>query len=386
MSLSNIENTHWTVQACFVTSLTTGVLSVFFSCAANPALHGLHSATDIKDFLTKPTPYYQRYNFEQKISFAIKRQNEEPWNAEELRQCKRDIEQGKWQIASPYAAIMLVAPIVLLRIALNAFLCGLGIYLGILSTTRLIPTYGSGSSAILALYLGSSLFGLIIYYGAQTRKHAEHRPLARWHRSYDEYIKRVNDESQHKQEDCPQSPNDIDVVQRTPHTEHHQTTPKNTSRQDLEAVLVRQEVAGESTFQGRTPIDEFYVPQANPSVQSVAGNVNPPSVVANSDRESQLHSTTAEETENSAPSVPKGESREETHTPAEQTPKPQREHSPKSPPENLHLMLRILIKAQEDNLRATRQLLEMCGADLGQPVLPQNDPPVEDPADSLYDG
>ncbi|KAJ4324483.1 hypothetical protein N0V94_001223 [Neodidymelliopsis sp. IMI 364377] len=279
---------------------------------------------------------------------------------------------------------MLVAPIVLLRIALNAFLCGLGIYLGLMYTARLIPPYGSGSVAILAFYLGSSLFGLIIYYAAQTRKHAEHRPLAQWHRFYDECIKRLDDESQHEQEDCPQSPKNTDVVQRTPHTEYRQTPANNTSQQDLEEMLVRQEVAGESTFQERTPIDKFYISQANPSVQSVAGSVNPPSVVANSDRVSQLHSTPPVETENSAPAVPKSESREETHTLTEQIPTPQQQHSPESPPENFHLMLRILIKAQEDNLRATRQLLEMCGAETGQPVSLQSVPPVDKSADSLY--
>jgi hypothetical protein len=179
MSLNRLEETHWTAQAFFVVSLTTGALSVFFSCVANPAFHGLHSAENIKDFLTKPTPSAQRDRFRRDVVIieSIVDRMQHSINVEKLRTV---VESDNWQVASPYAALMLVAPMLLLQVALNAFLVGLGIYLGELVTARLIISYGSGSVGILVFYLVSTLFGLALFYVAQGVKSLDDVWLKRW--------------------------------------------------------------------------------------------------------------------------------------------------------------------------------------------------------------
>ncbi len=63
LSLTGLEDSHLMVEAFFVASLVTGCLSVFFSCAISPAFHGLHTAEDIKDFLTKPMSLANTRNF-----------------------------------------------------------------------------------------------------------------------------------------------------------------------------------------------------------------------------------------------------------------------------------------------------------------------------------
>lgn len=181
MSLTGLEDSHWAAEGFFVVSLVTGCLSVFFACAISPAFHGLHSAEDIKDFLTKPTQSAnEAEDFDSLVSEYIRRMGVPGQYSEiENNNFRESIQTRRWQVASAYAAIMLVVPMTLLRIALNAFLIGLGIYIGKLYTAKLIPSFGSGSIGILALYLVSALFGIGMYYIARSLKYLEGRPFRR---------------------------------------------------------------------------------------------------------------------------------------------------------------------------------------------------------------
>ncbi|KAH7384449.1 hypothetical protein BKA66DRAFT_569702 [Pyrenochaeta sp. MPI-SDFR-AT-0127] len=189
MSLAKVEDTHWTAQAFFVVSLTTGALSVFFSCAVNPAFHGLHTAEDIKDFLTKPTPAAEKKIFRSQVSNIESRFGPELRNVQvkHLNTWRNHVEAGRWKVASPYAAMMMVVPMGLLKIAINTFLIGLGIYLGELHTANLIPSHGSGSVAILVFYIASGIFGLSIFYIPQSLKQLEVVPLKQWRKILDDY-------------------------------------------------------------------------------------------------------------------------------------------------------------------------------------------------------
>lgn len=189
ISLTRLEDAHWTAQAFFVASLTTGSLSVFFSCALNPAFHGLHSSEDIKDFLTKPTPAYQRSDFRKSVSNFIKEIGPDFRRADQqtYEDVTNYLTQGRWKVPSANAAIMLVAPMMLLRVALNAFLIGLGIYLGKLYTAELLPAYGKGAIGILTFYIVSAVLGLSVYYISEALKLREDAPLKAWRKVLDDY-------------------------------------------------------------------------------------------------------------------------------------------------------------------------------------------------------
>ncbi|KAF2684102.1 hypothetical protein K458DRAFT_443093 [Lentithecium fluviatile CBS 122367] len=173
ISLTGIEECHWTVDAFFITSLVTGCLSVFLSTIIGPAFYGLHSAEDIKDFPIKPTPSVQAQEFSTKVS-----------EVEKLDYLVNGIGDHEidQKVASAYAAIMLVLPFNVLGYSLGTFLMGMGIYLGQLYTERLVPSYGSGSIGILAFYLVSFLFGIGMYSVAEFLKSRESAPLVRWRR------------------------------------------------------------------------------------------------------------------------------------------------------------------------------------------------------------
>lgn len=190
ISLTGLENSHWTAEAFFVISLVTGCLSVFFSCAISPAFHGLHSAEDIKDFLTKPTPSVNTRKFNLAVSQLRKHKDQlNEFSEDEINILRELVERGRWKVASAYAAIMLVVPMTLLKVALNAFLIGLGIYLGKMYTANLIPSYGFGSIGVLVFYLVSALFGIGMYYVTQSLKYLESSPLERWRMILDDHKK-----------------------------------------------------------------------------------------------------------------------------------------------------------------------------------------------------
>jgi len=186
ISLTGLEDSHWLVEAFFIASLVTGCLSVFFSCAIGPAFHGLHSAEDIKNFLTKPTPAAEAKELYQKLSEAEKfKVAHKVTDGEQVAQLDYMLKMRKWKVASAYATILLVVPKTLLSVALNTFLVGLGIYMGMLYTAKLVPTYGSGSIGILVFYLVSAFVGIGMYYLANTLKYLEGTPLLRFRKIAD---------------------------------------------------------------------------------------------------------------------------------------------------------------------------------------------------------
>ena len=182
MSLPMLEDSHWTAQAIFVLSLTAGVLAVFFACAINPAIHGLHNAGDVKDFLTKPATSAARKDLDDyprrlRKSNKLQGRQERHITAEDASGVGAIIAKGRWKVASPFAALMLIAPMLLLGASLNAFVVGLGIYLGKIFTANLMPTFRSGSFGTLLFCAISAFYGFALFSVAQALKLREDRPL-----------------------------------------------------------------------------------------------------------------------------------------------------------------------------------------------------------------
>ncbi|OAK99477.1 hypothetical protein IQ06DRAFT_18914 [Phaeosphaeriaceae sp. SRC1lsM3a] len=167
-----------------------------------PALRGLHSAEHIKDFLTKPTSAANRRSFRrdvveqlQRMATSLDRIDEATFGAG-----TEEVQKWLWKVPSAYAAIMLVIPMTLLRVALNAFLIGLGVYLGKISTARLIPSYGKGSIGILVFCLVSSILALFAFYISRAFKQVEDLLLKHWRQIRDDHRKHCKDESHSTEE------------------------------------------------------------------------------------------------------------------------------------------------------------------------------------------
>ncbi|KAI0100913.1 hypothetical protein GGR51DRAFT_531374 [Nemania sp. FL0031] len=196
ISILGVEDPDWAIEALFIASLVTGCLSVFFSCATSPAFHGLHSAEDIKDFLTKPANTREFNESASELNNSLKRDlkglNEMEiadfiQAAEDLKQrVERARQMQRWKIASPYAAILLVVPMTLLNISLNTLLMGLGLY-----TAQLVPTRGFESIGIVVIYLVSALFGIMYHYAPLNLKLLEAAPLKRWRRAWEDFEREV---------------------------------------------------------------------------------------------------------------------------------------------------------------------------------------------------
>ncbi|KAF2714421.1 hypothetical protein K504DRAFT_486341 [Pleomassaria siparia CBS 279.74] len=173
LSLTGLNDAHWTAEAFFVISLVTGALSVFFSCVNSPSLHGLHSADDIRIFLTKPSRSADLQAMNKLLAKAEEDVKIDNYTLQHLRSLNL-------KVASANSAVMLVAPMYLLNVALSAFLLGLGIYLGNLYTAKLVPEFGDGALGIFIIYIITTATGLAIFYAARSFKHIENLPRERY--------------------------------------------------------------------------------------------------------------------------------------------------------------------------------------------------------------
>jgi hypothetical protein len=90
---------------------------------------------------------------------------------------------NRWKIASSASAMMLATPTQLLTLALNAFIIGLGVYLGCIYSANLIPALTpSGSLAVLILYILVTWYGLAIVYIPSALKGLESAAAERYTR------------------------------------------------------------------------------------------------------------------------------------------------------------------------------------------------------------
>lgn len=139
------------------------------------AINSLHGVNEAKDWLCRPSSaFVLNHQFEQvkRVEGLVSSQEAQPLNGATRAEIQREVDTlssaNRWQVASWPAAMMLVAPVRLLILALNAFLIGLGIYLGIVYTAQLNPFPGTnGSLAVLIFYLIATSYGLALFYTPQ---------------------------------------------------------------------------------------------------------------------------------------------------------------------------------------------------------------------------
>jgi hypothetical protein len=123
LSLRDIDQINWTVEAAFVISLIAGLLSVYYACLVEVKLGGMHSPDEVCNWLTTPT-----------ISFEA---------------------DALCYITPAYNAVLiLVAPMQLLNWSLFSLLIGIGIYYGLMSERSESAVRGGNSGlAVLLVYV-----------------------------------------------------------------------------------------------------------------------------------------------------------------------------------------------------------------------------------------
>lgn len=163
LSLPNLSETPWTAYAAFVISLITGCLSVYYSCAIQAFLGGIHSPEDILAWLANRRfrlirpPHGPKSFKDRMMTLTIAR-----WIANQVAECP-DLDPQR----VPYinAALMLAAPSELLNASLAALLVGLGIYLGLTWSKGLSAFQGSHAAlAILIMYVVVTFGALTVYF------------------------------------------------------------------------------------------------------------------------------------------------------------------------------------------------------------------------------
>ncbi|KAI8625823.1 hypothetical protein F5Y19DRAFT_466832 [Xylariaceae sp. FL1651] len=146
LSLEAVGQVHWTASAFFVASLVLGIISVYASFI-DEVLERAYAITNNPAF--RPSDHPPPEHHEQIPVSLQSGANVRLW-------LKRE--------ASVLAAIEIASPAGFLGLSLNAFIIGLGIYLGCVYTDDLISQYGRGGSlGILIFFLIAAALGTFIY-------------------------------------------------------------------------------------------------------------------------------------------------------------------------------------------------------------------------------
>ena len=222
-SLPKLNETHWTVEALFIASLIFGSLSVFFSCITHQVVNTLHGADDIRDWFSKPILSEQErvfQNLNDLESSIYSPQANTTGGQDHRAQLTGEIKNDIWAAASFSSAVMIIAPARLLNLALNAFVAGLGVYLGLVYMASRIPISGSkGSLAVLICYVFATFYGLALFYIPFGFKNRELKPA--------KHFRRLIHKDHTGQERTARIPEEVTTVKgaRTPNSGGHAEPP-----------------------------------------------------------------------------------------------------------------------------------------------------------------
>ena len=176
LQLDVINKAHWTASAFFISSLVFGILAVFSSFKTHQELACLVTEQDVLDWLSRMVTHdelLRRVGEMTQVSALQKcwlisgaptqRSDEsEQLSAEDRLALLEDLQSIRE--TSAWAAISLAIPSGLISLSLNAFLIGLGTYLGSAYSDHLFPAFGKGGSLGLFLfYLLSAVLGILIF-------------------------------------------------------------------------------------------------------------------------------------------------------------------------------------------------------------------------------
>ncbi|RSM17099.1 hypothetical protein CDV31_003992 [Fusarium ambrosium] len=178
LSLEAMSQAHWTAAAFLVVSLIFGLISVYVAFIVQQELNGLLGSGGFADWLTL-TPSAQelpsnRYSSSRHPAVPQTQESSQPRTEAVPRAEHSPVDLHLQREPSALAAIMMATPSGLLGLSLNAFIFGLGIYLGSAYTGNLVPDFGKGGSlGILIFYIVAATTGTFLYMFPRLLKSSE---------------------------------------------------------------------------------------------------------------------------------------------------------------------------------------------------------------------
>ncbi|KAI7088627.1 hypothetical protein KC356_g3147 [Hortaea werneckii] len=169
LGLDEIANTHWMVQAAFIVSLVSGLLSVYYCCIIQQSFGTLVSPDDIKDWLCTPGEWHGMKDELHKQINSFRPGTETTGTREQLQMTQDRVlarlQSDRWVTPSINSAVILVAPVRLLNLAVAAFLIGLGIYLGLAFSENIAIAAGNqGNLANMIIYILVVVICLLLFW------------------------------------------------------------------------------------------------------------------------------------------------------------------------------------------------------------------------------
>ena len=156
LSLPYLSQSHWVARACFVISLISGTLSVFFAVLLQRIIGSLYEARTLRAWLSSLDTYP-----DMKDLGALKKllqPSSTPSTSDTIQRdveaartlhnhfAEFDLQQRRIGVVSLFSALILETPRSMINIALGSFLTGLAVYFGFLWTRDLDANAGPGDS------------------------------------------------------------------------------------------------------------------------------------------------------------------------------------------------------------------------------------------------
>ncbi|KAG4429661.1 hypothetical protein IFR05_014865 [Cadophora sp. M221] len=174
LSLPSLSQTHWVARACFVISLVSGTLSVFFAVLLQRTIGALYEARTIRIWLSNANSFPSvdellalHHTCQQILDNATIINNQQYAHAVlevEGRFSTLVANQEKSAVASLLSALVLEMPKSLINLALGAFLSGLAVYFGFTWTRDLDPNAGPGDSRSVFIVFVIAVFCCLAMY------------------------------------------------------------------------------------------------------------------------------------------------------------------------------------------------------------------------------
>ncbi len=154
LSLPYLSQTHWVARACFVISLISGTLSVFFAVLLQRIIGSLYEALALRAWLSSLDTYPNMKDLKEFLqqSFASSASDTSQRDVEAARVLMKDhfanfdLQQRKIGFVSVVSTLILETSRSMINISLGSFLTGLAVYFGFLWTRDLDANAGPGDS------------------------------------------------------------------------------------------------------------------------------------------------------------------------------------------------------------------------------------------------
>jgi hypothetical protein len=157
LSLPYLSQSHWVARACFVISLISGTLSVFFAVLLQRIVGRLYEARTLRAWLSSLDLYPDMKDLRDlkkllQPSSTSSTSDDSQRDVEAARTlmkdhfAKFDLQQREIGIVSVFSALILETPRSMINISLGSFLTGLAVYFGFLWTRDLDANAGHNDS------------------------------------------------------------------------------------------------------------------------------------------------------------------------------------------------------------------------------------------------